>query len=78
MRNFTGRKVKINVDKIIDRVKDKMLPKYKEFLENNKNKIFTAQATKNTVEPELYTLLEDNSKPKWTFWCEDLIVLKDK
>lgn len=77
MRNFSGRKVKINVEKIKKRQK-KMLPNYQEFIENNIDKVFTAQATKNTQEPELYTLIEDKSKPKWVFWAEDLIVLKDK
>lgn len=77
MRNFTGRKVKINVDKIKERQK-KMLDNYKTFIESNRETVFTAQATKSVPEPELYTLLEDKSQPKWIFWCEDLIVLKDK
>lgn len=65
-----GDKVRLNVEAIMSRKNyDVMSDKYKEFVENANESVFTAH-----VEQEvLVSLVEE---PKWLFWCGDLIRVK--
>ena len=63
-----GDKVFINVDKIKStKYFEKMLPEYKEFIEQSSRVMYTAK-----VEKEHFVSLQEN--PKWLFWVEDLII----
>lgn len=71
-----GEKVKLNVDQI-KKGKDwhKLNNKYKSFVLNNANTIFTVKfEEKYGDKPSLVTFAEDNI---WLWWVEDLIRLTD-
>ena len=75
-----GTKVKLNYENIINEPDyTKKVKAYREFVENNKNKIFTVQYDeKYKNKPILVSLKEDTSKIKWLWYCEtDLIVLDE-
>lgn len=62
-----GDKVQINVEKIKStKYFDKMIPEYKEFIEQSSGVVYTAK-----VEKETFVSLEEN--PKWLFIMGDLI-----
>lgn len=47
--------------------------KYKQFIEDNKDKIFTVEYDANHLDnPIIVALKEDDSEPKWLFWEEFL------
>lgn len=75
-----GTKVKLNYENIINEQDyTKKVKAYREFVENNKNKIFTVQYDeKYKNKPILVSLKEDTSEIKWLWYCEtDLIVLDE-
>lgn len=74
--DITGAKVKIDVDKILDRP-GKLSEKYTKFLNDNKDKVFTVMKEVDTPYSTFYSLVEDNSVPKWMFQLEDLIVVME-
>lgn len=67
-----GDKVKLDVEKIKGR-KDygKMNPKYKEFVESNADRVFTAHL-------ERETLISLKEQPEWLFWSGSLIKVKEE
>lgn len=70
---FDGDKVKLNYNRIISYPDfKKMRPEYIEFIESNKETIFTAEKYKSlTVQ-----LQEDTNNPKFLFWPGDLILVE--
>lgn len=73
-----GTKVKLNYESIINEPDyPKKKDRYKEFVENNKDKVFTVvydEKYKNN--PVLVSLEEDTNEVKWLWYCEtDLIVI---
>lgn len=71
-QNIDGKKVKINVDKILER---KNSERFINFLNSSKDKIFTAILDVDNHYTMMYTLKEDTSEIKWLFWVEDLILV---
>lgn len=76
--NYDEKKVKINVDRIMNR-KMPISNKFKNFISRNKDNVFTALDTKNGTKFTglIYELKEDNSPVKWLFYQEDLILVED-
>lgn len=75
-----GTKVKLNYDSITNEPSYKnKTKKYKNFVEKNKNKIFTVEYDeKYKNNPILVCLKEDKSRAKWLWYCEtDLIVVEN-
>ena len=72
-----GDKVILNYKQITSR-KDwkRKLPNYKNWVEENKDKIFTIQNTKKYT--EFVTLKEDTSEEKWMFWVGDLVKVEEE
>lgn len=72
-----GTKVKLNYDSITNEPAYKnKIAAYKDFIEKNKNKVFTVQYDKAKGRHILVCLKEDKHNPKWLFHCEyDLTVL---
>lgn len=71
-QNIDGKKVKINVDKILER---KSSERFVKFLNSSRDKVFTAILDVNNHYTMMYTLKEDTSEVKWLFWVEDLILI---
>lgn len=66
-----GEKVILNIEAIKARKHyDRMLPKYKEFVEKSAGNIYTAHIEKGV----LLSLVEE---PQWLFWSGDVIKVKD-
>ncbi len=64
-----GEKVKLDIGKIKARRNyERMTAKYKEFIDNNIDTVFTAHIERKT----LVSFVEE---PKWLFWSGDLIKL---
>lgn len=74
--DITGAKVKIDVNKILDRP-GKLSERYTKFLNDSKDKVFTVMKEVDTPYSTFYSLVEDNSVPKWMFQLEDLIVVME-
>lgn len=74
-----GDKVKLNIKKMKSHPSyNKYNDKFKSFLEDNKDKIFTVEYDKTKKnKPNLVCLKEDDSKYKWLFWDGDLLVLDE-
>ena len=72
--NLSGKKVKINVEAI--KARGGTSKKFVEFLEKNKDNIFTAMLDICNGYTIMYELLEDESDVKWLFWEEDLIIVE--
>lgn len=72
LQNIDGKKVKINVDKILER---KNSERFINFLNGSRDKVFTAILDVNNHYTMMYTLKEDTSEVKWLFWVEDLILM---
>lgn len=75
-----GTKVKLNYESITSEPDyKKKVARYKEFVENNKDTIFTVQYDeKYKNKPILVSLAEDDNEVKWLWHCEsDLIVIED-
>lgn len=73
--NIDNKKVKIDVEKIIER--GKISNKFKKFITENKDTVFTAVLDIKNNYTIMYELKEDDSNPKWLFWIEDLIVMEE-
>lgn len=65
---LNGKTVKINTDKILEKHNS---TKFIKFVEDNKDKVFTALLYGNYT--QMYVLDEDISTPKWLFFENDLI-----
>ena len=75
MENITGKKVKINYDKLFnERMNSK---RYAKFLKKNKDTVFTAILDIDNKYTQMYILKEDESNPKWLFHVEDLIIVEE-
>lgn len=74
-----GSKVKINVEKIKkEKNYNKRNPNWKNFIENNIDKIFTVEYDFNKKDnPGLVCLKEDQNNPKWLFYIGDLIQIEE-
>ena len=72
MDNITGRQVKINLNNFSEKT---LSNRFKNFLNNNKEKVFTAILDIENEYTCMYVLKEDESNPKWLFYIDDLIVL---
>lgn len=67
-----GDKVQLNLSTIKGHPDyDKKVPAYKEFCEQNVNRIFTVEYAKG-LNPSVVCLAEDKTDPKWLFWIGDL------
>lgn len=75
LEDISGSKVKLATDKIL-KDKDGLSKRYLEFINKNKDKIFTAKLDikwdKNNY---YYVLEEDETVPKWLFAVDDLIIV---
>jgi hypothetical protein len=75
--NIDGKKVKIDIGKILNR-KRSFSKKYIKFLNYAKDKTFTArEEIFGKITGILYTLEEDPSEVKWLFYNDDLIVVEE-
>lgn len=74
MENITGKKVKINVGNFVGRTTSR---KFKSFLDENSEKVFTAILDIENKYTCMYILKEDESTPKWLFFIEDLIIMEE-
>lgn len=77
---FEGDKVKFNYEGIVSRVDyEKRRPEYRDFIEQNKNTIFTVKYDeKYRNNPWLVSLEEDTTEPRWLFTTSDLILYKEE
>lgn len=67
-----GEKVMLNIQAIVSRKNyERMNDKYKEFVNNSTDKVFTA----HVEHKNLISLVEE---PKWLFWSGDLIKIKEE
>lgn len=76
-----GTKVKLNYKRIVSREDyEKSLPKYKEFIEKYKDKVFTVEYDKIKTTGTNYwvCLKEDESPIKWLFYINDLIPINEE
>lgn len=71
MKDKTGQLAKLNVEQIKSR-NSKLSKKYMDFLDSNKDKIFTVELDAKNNYTTMYSLQEDISEVKWLFWEEDL------
>lgn len=71
MENRTGQLAKINVEQIKSR-NSKLSKTYIEFLDSNRDKIFTVELDAENNYTIMYNLKEDLSEVKWLFWEGDL------
>lgn len=77
-----GDKCKLNVERITGRKEwGKLNPKYKQFVQDNKNTIFTVQQDKFKPHKDgfvsIVSLVEDTTEPKWLWCVDDLIKIED-
>lgn len=75
-----GTKVMLNYESITNELDYKnKVESYREFVENNKDKVFTVQYNeKYRNKPVLVSLAEDTNEIKWLWHCEsDLIVIDE-
>ena len=74
-----GTKVKIDVEKLQkEKTYNKRNVKWREFIENNKDTIFTVEYDRDKKDnPKMVCLKEDTSPVKWLFFVGDLIVIKE-
>lgn len=71
-----GDKVKIHFSRIVNKSTAKNLSKkYVEFLDENKDKVFTVEKPTGTLGnmPRVWSFAEDETDPKWGFHESDLI-----
>lgn len=71
-KNLDNKKVKINVDRI--KARGKISIRFEEFLDKNKDKIFTAKLDVEKGYTMMYILEEDTNQIKWLFHVDDLIL----
>jgi hypothetical protein len=71
-----GDKVKIDYDYITGRKNyDSLTDKYKTFISENKDKIFTLE--KDGIHKSFFVFKEDDTEPKWLWFGTDLIKIKE-
>lgn len=78
MKDFNGKRVKLDIEKILSR-KRSFSEKYKNFLNENKDNIFTAEYYSRigrSPSKYFYTLKEDDSDIKWIFTADDFILIE--
>lgn len=77
---FEGDRVMIDYNGITSRVDyDKRRPEYRNFIEENKNTIFTVKYDeKYRNNPWLVSLEEDTTEPRWLFTTSDLILYNNE
>lgn len=77
IETLDGKKVKLDVDKILSR-KLSIADRFRKFLLKNKDVVFTAIDTKKGTKFTgiAYELAEDNSPVKWLFYADDLIAVE--
>ena len=77
---FEGDKVKIDYEGIVSRVDyEKRRPEYRDFIEQNKDTIFTVKYDeKYRNNPWLVSLEEDTTEPRWLFTTSDLILYEEE
>lgn len=77
---YEGDKVTLDYLGITSRVDyDKRRPEYRNFIEENKDKIFTVKYDeKYRNNPWLVSLEEDTTEPRWLFTTSDLILYKEE
>lgn len=75
IETLNGKKVQIDVDKILSR-KLSVSDRFRKFLLKNEDCVFTAVDTQKGTKFTgiMYELAEDDSPVKWLFYAEDLIV----
>ena len=75
---FEGDKVKIDYLGITSRVDyERRRPEYRDFIENNKDSVFTVKYDeKYRHNPWLVSLEEDTTEPRWLFTTSDLILIE--
>jgi hypothetical protein len=73
-----GEKVRLNMKSILaDKDYEKKQDKWKQFVQDNKDTIFTVEwDAKHRDNPVLVCLKEDPSPVKWLWWVGDLEVVK--
>lgn len=75
LEDISGTKVKLATEKIL-KDKAKLSKRYLEFIDRNKDKVFTAKLDikwdKNNY---YYVLEEDETVPKWLFAVDNLIIV---
>lgn len=75
LEDISGTKVKLATEKIL-KDKAKLSKRYLEFIDKNKDKVFTAKLSikwdKNNY---YYVLEEDKTVPKWLFAVDNLIII---
>ena len=78
IETLDGKKVKLDVDKILSR-KLSIADRFRKFLLKNKDVVFTAVDTKKGTKFTgiAYELAEDNSPVKWLFYTDDLIAIEE-
>ena len=77
---FEGDKVKLDYDKITS-IPDytNRKPEYRNFIETNKDKVFTVKYDdKYRNNPWLVSLEEDTTEPRWLFTTSDLILYNEE
>lgn len=67
-----NKRVIINVDKVL---RTHHSVKFAEFLNVNREMVFTASLTAKYT--QMYTLEEDDTNPKWMFFEDDLIEVRE-
>lgn len=78
MEDFNNKKVMLDIEKILSK-KRSFSQKYLKFLNENRNKIFTAEyysRINRSPSKYFYTLREDNSEVKWIFTSDDFILIE--
>ena len=80
IRILPGDKVTLDYLGITSRVDyDKRRPEYRNFIEENKDRIFTVKYDeKYRNNPWLVSLEEDTTEPRWLFTTSDLILYKEE
>jgi hypothetical protein len=72
--DITGKKVKLDVEKMRER---KLSKRFNEFLDANENTVFTAVLDSKSRYTMMYILDEDQNDPPWLFYREDLILMEE-
>lgn len=82
LRPRIGDKCKLNIERITNRKEWANLnPKYKQFVLDNKNTVFTVQADNYKPKSDGFVAIvafaEDTTDPKWLWSVDDLIKIED-
>lgn len=70
MKDLNNKKVILNYDKLS---KNNLSVRFRNFIESNKDKVFTASLDVDNHYTVMYVLKEDESEIKWLFYLDDLI-----